>query len=174
MMMTLPRLVPAFVFAVVSLVSMVHVLAQEPMHDEPRGRRRAELARLFDEYALSQAREELGLDQAQFERFSPKFSALQALRRQSLGARRTQLRELARLVGQTPPASEEVLGARLDAIDEEDRRARDEIRRAEDALDEVLTVAQRARLRLFDEELERKKLELMMRVRRAPRRESMR
>jgi len=48
--------------------------------------------------------------------------------------------------------------------DQDDRSAA-ELRRAYDALDEVLDVRQQARFRTFEEMLERRKLDLLMRAR---------
>jgi hypothetical protein len=163
------RLGCLLVLALAVLATPASAFGQDRPDEEARWRRRGELGRLFDEYALSRAREELGLDQAQFERFGPRFSGLQQLRRRHFDARRVLVRELARLVRQDPSPGDDVLRERLTAIDEEDRRARADIERAEDDLDEVLTVAQRARFRVFEEELERKKFELMTRARRGPR-----
>jgi hypothetical protein len=163
---------PVFLVLAVAIAAPIIALGQEQGAEERRGRRRAEVARLFDEYAIAQARDELGLDAAQVEPFGRRFGALQEARRRHLTARRALVRDLALLIRQEPPPADEALRKRLAGIDEEDRRAREEIGRAESELDEVLTLPQRARFRVFEEELERKKLELMMRARRGPRRQS--
>jgi hypothetical protein len=46
-----------------------------------------------------------------------------------------------------------------------DDRSAVELRRAYDALDEVLDVPQQARFRMFEEMIERRKLDLLMRAR---------
>jgi hypothetical protein len=57
------------------------------------------------------------------------------------------------------------LRARIKALDEHDSRASEELRRAYAAMDEVLDPRQQARFRLFEERMERQKLELLMRAR---------
>ena len=47
----------------------------------------------------------------------------------------------------------------------EDERAAAELRRALDGVDEILTVRQQARFRLFEDQMERRKLDLLMRAR---------
>ena len=59
---------------------------------------------------------------------------------------------------------------RLKALRDHDDRAAVELRRAYDALDEVLDVRQQARFRMFEEMIERRKLDLLMRARQRGRR----
>ena len=70
---------------------------------------------------------------------------------------------------QQPQAKREddtVISERLRALKEHDLRAAAELSRAYDALDEVLDVRQQARFRAFEENLERRKIDLLMRARR--------
>ena len=53
----------------------------------------------------------------------------------------------------------------LKALRDEDDRAAAEIRKAYDAVDEILSVRQRARLRIFEDRMEQRKIELLMRAR---------
>ena len=75
--------------------------------------------------------------------------------------------ELRQLAGpQAPePADEAAIKARLKALRDHDTRAADQIRRAYDALDEVLDARQQARFRMFEEAIERRKLDLLVRAR---------
>ena len=54
---------------------------------------------------------------------------------------------------------------RLRTLREHDDRAGEELRKAYDSLDEVLDVRQQARFRIFEETIERRKLDLVVRAR---------
>ena len=54
---------------------------------------------------------------------------------------------------------------RLTALQELESRNAAEMRKAYNALDEVLDVRQQARFRVFEEQIERRKIELLMRAR---------
>jgi hypothetical protein len=54
---------------------------------------------------------------------------------------------------------------RLRALREHDERSAAEIRTAYDALDEILDFRQQARFRVFEETIERRKLDLLVRAR---------
>jgi len=147
--------------------------AQEPPSPPPdlppAGLVASDVARLFDAYAVVEAQESLGLDDEQFARFVSRFKALLELRRRQQQGRVRLLQELARLARPNAPATDDVLRERLKALDEHDARAAAEIRQASAAVDDVLTPRQQARFRLFEEQLERKKFDLMMRARQSAR-----
>ena len=70
------------------------------------------------------------------------------------------------------PADENAIRNQLTALREHDDRAAAELRQAYDALDEVLDTRQQARFRVFEETIERRKLDLLVRARaRAARRQ---
>jgi Spy/CpxP family protein refolding chaperone len=123
-----------------------------------------EVGRLFDAYALMQAQDTLGLDEAQYERFVGRFKALLETRRRHAIARVRIVRELGQLSRAEPP-DDEALRAKLKALDEEVERGRVEATQAQAGVDEVLTLVQRARFRLLEEQLERRRWELMSRAR---------
>lgn len=125
----------------------------------------AEVNRLFDAYAIMQAQEMLQLDDTKFGSFVTRLKALQDARRRSLRGRGQIILDLQRLLRQPDPADEGVLRERLDALSRQDAAAAIDIRRATEAVDELLTVRQRARFRVFEHQLELKKLELLARVR---------
>ena len=77
------------------------------------------------------------------------------------------IQELRRLAGPpaTAPADEATLRQQLKALRDHDDRAADEMRKAYEGLDEVLDARQQARYRLFEERLELRKLDLLMRAR---------
>jgi hypothetical protein len=77
------------------------------------------------------------------------------------------VQDLRKLAG--PQASgafdENAVRERLKALRDDDDRAAAELRRAYDAVDEILDVRQQARFRIFEEMIERRKLDLLMRAR---------
>lgn len=123
-----------------------------------------EVGRLFDAYALMQAQDTLGLDEAQYERFVGRFKALLETRRRHAMARMRIVRELGQLSRAEPPDGE-ALRARLKALDDEVERGRVDATQAQAGVDEVLTIVQRARFRVLEEQLERRRWELMSRAR---------
>jgi hypothetical protein len=126
-----------------------------------------ELANALDKYALVQAKAALQLDEGQMAQFVPRLRALQQARRRNFQARHRILQELRRMAGPRAGGTfdEAVVRARLDALREQDERAAQELRAAYAALDEVLDVRQQARFRIFEENIEARKLELLMRAR---------
>jgi hypothetical protein len=62
-------------------------------------------------------------------------------------------------------ADEAVLKERLNTLQELDARNAAELRKAYTAMDDVLDVRQQARFRVFEEQIERRKLELLLRAR---------
>jgi len=135
---------------------------------EPR-RVPADLARLFDAYALVEAQEALGLDEAQYAQFVGRYRALLETRRQHNVARLRLVQELNRLTRGTRVPTDEVLGARLKALDDHDLQAAQANASARAQVEDILSLRQRARFRVFETELERKKFELMGRARDAAR-----
>jgi hypothetical protein len=125
----------------------------------------AEVNRLFDAYAIMQAQEMLQLDDSKFGSFVTRLKALQDVRRRSLRGRSQLIQDLQRLLRQPDPPDDAMLRDRLDALARQDAAAAVDIRKATDAVDELLDVQQRARFRVFEHQLELKKLELLARVR---------
>jgi len=126
-----------------------------------------ELQRLFDSYALLQAQEFLKINDEQYARFLPRFKALQDTRRQALQQRARVLNVIRRLVNENQP-EDQIRGALKQLQDIEDR-ASAETRKAQDGVDSVLDVPQQAKFRIFEEQMERRKLELVTRARQANR-----
>ncbi len=65
----------------------------------------------------------------------------------------------------TPKGDEAALKERLSALQELESRTAAEMRKAYNGLDEVLNIQQQARFRVFEEQIERRKIELLMRAR---------
>ena len=124
-----------------------------------------EVVRMFDAYVLMQAQERLDLDDTQFAKFIPKLRDLQETRRRLQVERQRMLGDLGRAVRSAPPAEEGTLRAQVQLLREQDARSNIELRKAYDAVDETLTAWQQARFRLFEEEMERRKFEMLSRAR---------
>ena len=127
----------------------------------------AELQRLFDAYTVLQAQEALQLDDAQFGQFLPKLKALQDTRRRNDVARSQLVAELGRMTAPGTAAFDEAaVKERMRALQELEARAAAELRRAYDTIDQQLDVRRQARFRVFEQNMERRKLQLMLRARR--------
>jgi hypothetical protein len=127
----------------------------------------AEIQRLFDAMLVADAQQALGLSDRQFPDFITRLRALQETRRGNLIQRVKLMAELQRLSNPraaTPP-DEAALKERLTALQELESRSAAELRRAYNQIDDVLDVRQQARFRVLEEQLERRKLELLMRAR---------
>ena len=126
----------------------------------------AELQRLFDAYIVMQAQDALQLDDAQFGQFLPKLKALQDTRRRNEQARNRLVAELGRLTAPSAAADETAVRDRLRALQELESRSAADLRRAYDTVDQQLDVRRQARFRVFEQSMERRKLQLMLRARR--------
>jgi hypothetical protein len=127
-----------------------------------------EIQRMFDAYALVQAQDQLKLNDDQYSRFLVRFKSLQEVRRRSLQEHTRLVGELRRLLMQGQ-VDEGQLKDRMQALQEVDSRAVADVKKAYEALDQVLDVKQQASLRVFEEQMERRKIELITRARQANR-----
>jgi hypothetical protein len=123
---------------------------------------------MFDAYALLQAQEQLQVTDEQYTRFLGRFKALQDVRRKALQEHTRLVVDLRRLLMEGQP-EESQLKERMQALEDTDARARVDIKKAYDAIDQVLDVRQQAKFRVFEELMERRKLELVTRARAANR-----
>jgi hypothetical protein len=90
---------------------------------------------------------------------------LQQTRRRNLQARNGILQELRRLTGpQVTQVDENAVRERLKALADHDERTPGELKKAYVSLDEILNAWQQARFRLFEEVLERRKIDLLKRA----------
>ena len=148
-------------------------LAQTPPDEGPAGRanRRvvtnAELVNMLDTYAIVQAQEALELPDKTYGEFVARLKRLQQSRRRNTQGRNQIIQQLRRLT-QDASADENALRARLQALHDHEVRALADLRRAYEALDELLSPRQQARFRILEERLERQKLDLLMRIRNRP------
>lgn len=129
--------------------------------------RPGEIQRLFDAYLVMEAQQALGLTDAQYPGFLGRLRALQETRRKQQQARAGLLGELARLSSPraAQPADEGVIRDRLTALQELESRGAAELRKSYQELDALLEPRQQARFRVFEDQIERRKLELMLRAR---------
>jgi hypothetical protein len=130
-----------------------------------------ELNRLFEAYALLQAQNMLRLTDDQYADFIVRLKALHNARRRHQVARLRLIGDMRRMTApQAPPPDDAALKTALDALAREEAASAVEIGKATEQVDELLDLRQRARFRVFEEQLERQKLDLLSRVRRnAPR-----
>lgn len=163
------RLITAAVYA---LVACGTASAQGPppgprVPDPGSDMRPAEIQRLFDAYLVMEAQRALGLSEQQYPPFLIRLRVLQDTRRKNLQQRNQLIGELQRLTSGRPDvkADEAALTERLNALQELDARTAAETRKAYAALFEVLDVRQQARFRVFEDQIERRKLELLTRAR---------
>jgi Spy/CpxP family protein refolding chaperone len=128
----------------------------------------AEVQRMFDSYALMQAQEQLQIKDDQFPQFLTRFKALQDIRRQALQQRNRRAAEISRLLNASEP-DVAALREQTKALDEIAAKTYAETQKAYESIDQVLTPVQQAKFRLFEERMERRKLELVNRARQANR-----
>ena len=101
-------------------------------------------------------------------RFLGRFKALQDIRRKALQEHTRLVVDLRRLLMDAQP-DEAQLKDRLQALDDVDTRSRADVKKAYEAIDQILDVRQQAKFRVFEELMERRKLELVTRARQANR-----
>jgi len=140
---------------------------QQPAAPDPAAVSPAELQRLFDSYALVQAQQFLSLGDEQYSKFLPRFMALQTARRQAQQQRNRVLNDLRMMVNQG--GSDDQIKASIKQLQDIDDRGDAESKKALDAVDQTLDLRQQARFRIFEEQMERRKLELVTRARQANR-----
>jgi Spy/CpxP family protein refolding chaperone len=164
--------------ALVCVLAGAPAFAQAPV--APRGGRAAaadgvspaEVQRMFDAYALMQAQEQLKISDEQYARFLSRFKALQDVRRKAVQERQRIVQTLRKMLNTPAGAAgtdDAQLREQMKALQDLDARTAIETRKASDAVDEVLTTAQQAKFRVFEENMERRKLELVSRARQANR-----
>jgi hypothetical protein len=121
---------------------------------------------MLDAYALVQAQNALQLNDSQYGTFVGRLKNLQETRRKNQRARNQIVQELRRLTApQVATLDEPAIRDRMKALRDLDERSASDLRRAYDSLDEILDLRQQARFRIFEEMLERRKMDLLMRAR---------
>lgn len=129
----------------------------------------AEVLNMLDAYALVQAQNALDLSDNQYGEFVSRLKKLQVTRRRLQQARNGLIGELRRLTNPgVQQLDEAAVRDRLRQLRELDAKTPTELKTAYEAVEEVLDLRQQARFRIFEETLERRKLDLLMRARRGP------
>jgi hypothetical protein len=127
-----------------------------------------QVQQLFDAMVVMQSQEALSLTEAQYAQFLTRLRVLQDTRRRHAQLRNRLINELQRMTSPRnprPSATDSEIKARLAALQDLEARSATELRRAYDQIDEVLDVRQQARFRVFEEQIERRKLDLISRAR---------
>jgi hypothetical protein len=125
-----------------------------------------EIQKLFDAYLVMEAQQALQLNDQQYPQFLIRLRALQDTRRRNQQERNQLMGQLQRLTNPRAARGDEAtIKERLTALQELESRNAAEMRKSYNALDEVLDVRQQGRFRVFEEQIERRKIELLMRAR---------
>ncbi len=156
--------------AALLLLAPATVVSGQELPAEPGGPtvevRPAQVQQLFDAMLVMQAQDALSLSESQYAQFLTRLRVLQDTRRRNQQERNRLIGELQRLTNpRNPRGAEPDIKQRLTALHELEARGAAELRRAYDAIDEVLDVRQQARFRVLEEQIERRKLELVSRAR---------
>jgi hypothetical protein len=126
----------------------------------------AQVQQLFDAMLVMQAQEALNLNETQYGQFLTRLKTLQDTRRRVVRERTRLIGELGRLTNpRNPRPGESDIKLRLSELQELESRSAADLRKAYDAIDSVLDAYQQARFRVLEEQIERRKLELVGRAR---------
>jgi hypothetical protein len=140
----------------------------QPLPEPGPGMTPGQVQQLFDAMLVMQAQDALGLSESQYAQFLTRLRVLQETRRRNQQERMKLLNELQRLTNPRQPRPDDAdaqIRERLRALQELESRTAAEIRKAYNGIDEILDVRQQARFRVFEEQIERRKLELIARAR---------
>lgn len=157
------------IFCVVAMLAGIApaAIAQEPPAiAEGANMTPGEIQKLFDAYIVVEAQRALELSDAQYPQFIAKLRTLQDTRRRNQQERNQIMQRLQRLTAPRAPAVENnMIEGLLKNLQELEARTAAEMRKSYGELDQVLDVRQRARFRVLEEQVERRKIELLMRAR---------
>jgi hypothetical protein len=154
-------------------IAVAATSAQQPAIGKPQASPTADMSpaqvnQLFDAMLVMQAQDALSLNEQQYVQFVTRLKVLQDTRRRSQQERVRLINELQRMTNprtagaNTPEAD---IKLRLSALQELEGRSAAELRKAYNAVDEVLSPLQQARFRVLEENIERRKLQLVGRAR---------
>jgi hypothetical protein len=123
-----------------------------------------QLQTYIDAWALIQAQTALKLSDEQVPNFIARLQRLQQVRRRHMAERRRIMGELNLLLNASPAAAGEDIDAHVKALGDADDTQAADLKKAYLDLDAVLTPWQRGRFRQFEEQVERKKIELLAKI----------
>jgi hypothetical protein len=132
--------------------------AQQPQNPVQVSR---EVQDLLDTLVLKQAQQQLDLTDDQYVDFFKKMVQLQRLRQQHRNQRQRLIMELNRLTQPGADVDDVTLTARTKAIDDLESDMIQKERDAQTAVDQALTPRQRARFRVFEDNMEKQKLRML-------------
>jgi len=140
--------------------------AQAPVLPADQPITAGQIQRWFEAFTALQAQERLQLSEAQYFKFMSRLQALQETRRNHQQAHQKILNDLRKLTNpQTGSNDEGAIAERLKALKDEDAAAVVDVSKAYDGVDETLDMRQQAVFRIFEDQVEQQKLELLMRAR---------
>ena len=124
---------------------------------------------MVDAWALVEAQKQLDLSEEQHGTFVTRMMRLQNLRRRHMMERQRLLREMGGVAfsGGSQRPDDAALTEKLKTFDDLSQRSAQELRQATQELDAILTPYQRVRFRVFEERIERQKIDMLMRARAA-------
>jgi hypothetical protein len=120
---------------------------------------------LVDAWALVEAEKDLGLTDTQYPDFVTRMQRVQSTRRRQMMERQRMLRELNAMAFGAQPADDGALTEKLKALDQLNEKSAQEMRQLTGELDSILTPRQRVRFRIFEDRMERRKIDMLMRAR---------
>jgi hypothetical protein len=123
-----------------------------------------QVEKYFDQFVLVQAQTRLELTDPQFLKFGAALRQLQGARRMQQRRRMQILRDINGMLAAAEPDDTQ-LAARIRELDDLNADTSRRIQEAYAAIDTTLTLRQRARFRVFEENMERRKLDLLTRAR---------
>jgi hypothetical protein len=118
----------------------------------------------MDAWAVIQAQVALQLTDDQYPNFVARLQRLQMVRRRHMMERRRLMGELVVLLNASPAARGEDIDGRVKALADVDETQAVDLKKAYLDLDAVLTPWQRGKFRQFEEQVERKKIELLGKI----------
>lgn len=127
----------------------------------------AYIQQMFDALAIVEAERFLPLSSEQYPVFVQNLKRLQEARQQSNRRRMKAMNELRGLAGPQAPAdvSDATIDAKLQELTAAERDGEAAIRQAQATLEAGLSVRQRARFRMLEENIERRKVDFLTKVR---------
>jgi hypothetical protein len=126
-----------------------------------------EIQKLFDAYMVMEVQRALDLNDQQYPQFLVRLRTLQETRRRYQQERNQLMGQLQRLSNprNATRTDDAQIKERITLLQELESRNAAEMRKAYNGVDELLNVMQQARFRVFEESIERRKIELLMRAR---------
>jgi hypothetical protein len=140
--------------------------AREGRPADPPGLRLDEVQQIVDGWEIATAEKMLELSDQQYVPFLQQLRRLQSGRRQQFMQRQRMLQMLRQTINQTG-LEDAMVDSRVKQFDDLERKLQQDLQSMQAGIDAVLTPRQRARFRVLQEQMERRKLEVLARAMRA-------